>query len=340
MKKIFLIIIILLSVINVKATNTIVMDLDSGRILYENKAHDKKLIASTTKIMTAIIAIEYGELLLDEEIEVGDEILSMYGTSIYLNYKEKMTLRDLLYGLIMRSGNDAAMTIANYIGGNVDNFVKLMNEKAEEIGMHNTIFQNPHGLDEKTQNYSTAYDMALLSCYAYKNTLYRKISGTKYYKTTTLNKAYSWINRNKLLFLYDNLTGGKTGYTPKAGKTFVSTASFDNLNLTIVSLDDSNHYNHHQILYDEYFKEYKNYVIIDKKEFNKNKKMYILNDIVYPLKKSEYDKVSYKINYKFTNPSIEIMLDNQVVSKYPIYFYNINKRNPKSLWERIKDFFK
>ena len=254
MKKIILLGLLILSInINVFATSTIVMDIDSERILYENNAYERRLIASITKIMTFVVAYEYGEFGLNQEVEAGEEILSMYGTSIYLNYKEKMTLRDLLYGLMMRSGNDAAVVIANYIGGNEEKFVDLMNAKAREIGMHNTTFKNSHGLDEKTKNYSTAYDMALLSSYAYKIPFYREVSATKYYDTKTLNKAYSWVNRNNLLFLYKNCTGGKTGYTPNAGKTLVSTASKNNLNLTIVSLDDSNHYNNHQTLYEKYF---------------------------------------------------------------------------------------
>ena len=336
-----LIVIIFLLTINVYAKSTIVMDLDSQRILYKNNAYEKKLIASTTKIMTFVVAYEYGFYLLDEYVEAKDEILSMYGTSIYLNYHEKMTLRDLLYGLMMRSGNDAAVVIARYIGGNEENFVKLMNEKAQEIGMKNTVFANPHGLDEATQNYSTAYDMALLSCYAYKIPFYREVSGTKYYKTKTLNKAYSWTNRNKLLFLYANLTGGKTGYTPKAGKTFVSTASSANLNLTIVSLDDANHYENHQVLYNEYFKEFKNYVIVDKNSFNQNtQNMYLLNDIVYPLKKDEYNHITYKLFSNENSNYLKVYLHGVEVLEQKIYIKNSELNVSKSFWQRVKDFFK
>ena len=152
------------------------MDLDSGRILYENNPNRKMLIASITKIMTAIVAIENGDLT--KEITVGDEVLSMYGTNIYVEVGEKMKLRDLLYGLLLRSGNDASVVIAKAVGGSEEKFVELMNKKAKEIGMKNTIFRNSHGLDEETENYSTAYDMALLSRYAYKNKTYRNIVST------------------------------------------------------------------------------------------------------------------------------------------------------------------
>lgn len=321
------------------------MDLDSERILYQNNAYEKKLIASTTKIMTFMVAYEYGEKLLDEKIKAGKEILSMYGTSIYLNYQEEMTLRDLLYGLMMRSGNDAAVVIANFIGGSEENFVKLMNDKAKEIGMHNTTFRNSHGLDEETKNYSTAYDMALLSSYAYKNSFYREVSGTKYYDTKTDNKAYSWINRNNLLFLYKNCTGGKTGYTPNAGKTFVSTASKDNLNLTIVSLDDPNHYNNHQILYEEYFTKYRNHIIVDKNIFNNqyaNQKLYLLENIVYPLKDNELKNVSYNIYTEKDNNEnyLEVLLNNKVVLRKKIFQKDKKKNSKKkSIWQKIKNFF-
>lgn len=340
-KKIIFLIVLIFS-INVSATSTIVMDLDSNRILYENNAYERRLIASTTKIMTFVVAYEYGKMVLDEEIEAKEEILSMYGTSIYLNYHEKMTLRDLLYGLIMRSGNDAAVVIANFIGGTEEKFVNLMNVKAKEIGMHNTTFKNSHGLDEKTKNYSTAYDMALLSSYASKIPFYREVSATKYYDTKTANKAYSWINRNNLLFLYKNCTGGKTGYTPSAGKTLVSTASNDNLHLTIVSLDDSNHYSNHQNLYQKYFKEYQNYVLIDKNIFNHNSKyanknLYLMHDIYYPIKESEKEKLSYNIDLE--NNYVEVLLKNKVVLKEKIYSKEKEEKTSQSFWQKIAKFF-
>ena len=198
------------------------IDNNSKRILYQKDIHSKRLIASTTKIMTAIITLENSNL--NDIVTVGEEVLSMYGTNIYVELNEKMSVRDLLYGLMLRSGYDAAVVLAKYVGGSIENFVKMMNEKAKEIGMINTIFSNPHGLDEETQNYSTAYDMALLSMYASNNSLYNEITSTKKYVVQTNNKSYLWYNRNKLVGNYKFLTSGKTGYTPDAGKTFVSTA--------------------------------------------------------------------------------------------------------------------
>lgn len=157
--------------------------------------------------MTAILAIESNRL--EEEVVVGEEVLTMYGSNIYIELGEKMKLLDLVYGLMLRSGNDAAIVIATFIGGTEEKFVKMMNEKAKEIGMTNTVFNNSHGLDEVTQNKSTAYDMALLSSYASHNETYMKIVGTKKYTVQSDKKSYIWHNRNKLLGSYSYATGGK-----------------------------------------------------------------------------------------------------------------------------------
>ena len=201
MKKILVFLIIFLIPLNIyakdTATSSIAIDIDSGRILYEKNADEKRLIASITKIMTCIIALENGNL--EKDIKAGEEILKMYGTSIYLELNEKMKLIDLLYGLMLRSGNDAAVVIAKEIAGSEEKFVEMMNKKAKELGMNNTKFSNSHGLDEETKNYSTARDMAKLSIYAYKNKTYRKIINTKEYRVKTANKSYLWYNRMKLL---------------------------------------------------------------------------------------------------------------------------------------------
>lgn len=319
MKKVIFVIVLLFG-FNVFASSTIVMDTASGRILYQNNAYEKKLIASTTKIMTFVVAYEYAKDYLDLEIEVGNEILKMYGTSIYLSLHEKMKLRDLLYGLMLRSGNDAAIVIANFVGGSEEGFTKLMNKKANFLGMNNTVFSNSHGLDEETKNYSTAYDMAILSSYASKIPLYREITSTKYYDVKTNLKSYSWINRNKMVFTYSKFTTGKTGYTPKAGKTFVSTAKKDNLELTIVSLDDSNHYDNHYNLYEEMFNKYHNYLIVSKDEFNQAHPSLLLNkDIYYPLTKEERDNIDIKLVINNNVNNLIVSLDNKEIIKKNVY---------------------
>ena len=307
------------------ARSSIVMDLDSGRVLYENNADEKRLIASITKIMTCIIAIEEGDL--DKEIKAGNEILKMYGTSIYLELNEKMKLIDLLYGLMLRSGNDASVVIAKAVAGSEKKFVKMMNDKAKEIGMTNTIFKNPHGLDEKTENYSTALDMAKLSRYAYKNKTYRKIIGTEEYRVKTPNKSYLWYNRMKLLGSYKYCIGGKNGYTPRAGKTLVTINRKDNFKITIVSLYDNDEYNNHENLAEYTFNNYKYYNILDKNAFNlvvDDKKYYIKKSFSYPLREDEKDNVKVLASIDDTIKrgkvgNVKITLKEKLLTKVPIY---------------------
>ena len=242
-------------------SSTVVMDTDSGRVLYENKSHEKRLIASITKILTAIVVLENNDI--NKEVTVGNEILKMYGTSIYLEVGEKMRVEDLLYGLLLRSGNDSAVALAVATSGSEEKFVELMNKKAKALGMNDSIFSNSHGLDENTKNYSTAYDMAILSKYATQNKIYQKIVATKKYILSTGKKTYLWYNRNKLLNNYEFCTGGKNGYTPSAGKTLVTTATKNNLNLTIVTLNDGDEYTTHKNLYENNFNKYEKYLIVD-----------------------------------------------------------------------------
>ena len=277
--------------------------------------------------MTAILAIENGDL--DKKVIVGEEVLSMYGTNIYVEVGEKMIMRDLIYGLLLRSGNDAAVVIAKEIGGTEAKFVQMMNSKAREIGMKNTVFKNPHGLDEVTENYSTAYDMALLSKYAFSNKIYRKIVATKKYEVSTGKKTYLWYNRNRLLDNYKYCTGGKNGYTPSAGKTLVSTASKGNLNLTIVSLNDGNSYINHQNLYENMFSKYHRYKIVDNdsfvvsKEFS-HKNVYLKKSFYYPLTDSEINDIRTVVHFFDSSSSdkvgvVDIYLNNQKIGNLSIY---------------------
>lgn len=347
MKKILFLLscVILFIPISVKATSEIVvMDLDSGRILFESNAHEKRLIASITKIMTAVVTIENNDL--DKKITVGDEVLKSYGTNTYISVGEKIRVKDLLYGLILRSGNDAAITLSYSIDNNPNTFINKMNEKALTIGMKDTLFNNPHGLDEETKNYSTAYDMALLSRYAYQNSYYRKIASTKKYSLTTNLKSYIWYNRNKLLSTYKYCTGGKNGYTPSAGKTLVSTATKDDLNLTVVTLNDPDIYETHESLYNYYFSKYKNYKIINKDtfKFDKsliNKDLYIKDSFIYPLTENELEKIKTKIKLDNKNEKtagvIEISLDNKVIGNVKIYEKEEkNKKKELKFFEKIK----
>lgn len=338
--------------INVFASDTskasIVMDVDSGRILYSHNINEKRLIASITKIMTATVALENSDV--NKIIIAGDEVLKMYGTNIYIELNERMSLKDLLYGLMLRSGNDAAVVIANGVSGSEEKFVKLMNDKASEIGMRNTTFNNCHGLDEETENYSTAYDMALLSRYIYnKSSLYRKITSTYKYKLETDQKSYLWYNRNKLLKSYKYCISGKTGYTPRAGKTLVSVAKKNNLTLTAVSLKDPNHYESQKELYEYVFSKYKNYEIINKDNFSIDQeyyhdKLYIKESFYYPLTENELTKIKTLVkitklnNYNNNDKVGEIVIkfNGSTIKKINIYVKKEKKKNSffSSLFKR------
>lgn len=354
MKKIIVFFIVSLLPISVyaisdTAKSTIVMDMNSGRVLYEKNADEQRLIASITKIMTAVLAIE--NMPLDTEITVGEEVLTMYGSNIYIELGEKITLRDLLYGLMLRSGNDAAIVIANNVASSEEEFVKMMNDKAKKIGMTNTIYKNPHGLDEDTKNYSTARDMAKLSSYAMKLEDYREISSTKKWSTKSDKKSYLWNNRNKLLYSYSYATGGKTGYTPSAGRTLVTTASKDNLNLTVVTLSDANEYITHESLYEYNFNKYVNYLIVDETNFDIDDNffkddLYIKESFTYPLSKYETEQVKIIVHLKKITKyadndkvgEVTVTLDEENIFKTDVF---VKVKKKKNSWvDKIKRFFK
>lgn len=334
------------------ATSAILMDIDSKRIIYAKDIHNVRSVASISKIMTAILAIESGKM--DDTLVIGDEIKAAYGSGIYIQQGEKLKLQDLVYGLMLRSGNDAALAIANYVGGSVDKFVSLMNKKAEEIGMKNTTFNNPSGLDEDKGNYSTAYDMAILTSYAMDNPLYRKIVGTKKYKLKTNKNIYSWTNKNKLLSSYKYITGGKTGFTKKAKRTLVTTASKDNLNLVAVTLNDGNDWQDHKNLYEEAFETYKSYQILKKglidiyeEKYYNNKEFYLKNNFSYPLLDSEKNNIVLKIELnkdrKYKNNQkigqVKVMVNQEEIHKENIYMRN-KKSEKETFISRLKRWLK
>ncbi len=287
------------------AESMIAMDMASGRVLYEQNAYEEKLIASTTKIMTTIVAIE--QLNLDTEITVDERVLKAYGSGIYIEVGEVMTLRDLLYGLMLRSGNDAAIVIACGVSGSMEGFVTLMNQKAYELGMSQTTFYNAHGLEENDGkgNTSTSYDMALLMRYAMKNENFREITGTKNYVGKSNKKTYHWTNKNKLLRTYEYTIGGKTGFTEKARRTLVTAALKDGKEIAIVTLNDGNDFQDHQNLYEVLFAKYEQVTVLKRNELEipdlqnyQNDQLYLEKDIELLATKNEISslRVSYEMN--------------------------------------------
>ncbi|MBQ3573353.1 MAG: D-alanyl-D-alanine carboxypeptidase, partial [Clostridia bacterium] len=197
---------------SVSAHSAILIEKNSGRVLYAKNPDERLPMASTTKIMTSICAIESGNVSLDQTLEISASAAGVEGSSMYLESGEKMTLRELLYGLMLSSGNDAAVAIAECISGDKEKFAELMNKKAEEIGAANTHFTNPNGLPDEN-HYSTAHDMAKLTAYAMQNQSFAEIVSTKSFKIAGEGKAYPRVlsNHNKLLSMYEGCIGVKTG---------------------------------------------------------------------------------------------------------------------------------
>lgn len=253
---VFAVLLILLSVlpcqtmaVGTSATSSILMDVDSGRVLYEHNADKQMLIASTTKILTALVAIREGDL--DDVVKVSREAAMTEGSSMYLKEGEELTLETLLYGLLLCSGNDAAVAIADHVGGSQEGFVRMMNETAQELGMEHSSFANPNGLDHE-DHYSTARDMARLACAAVNNETLVRIASTK---TVTIG-GRTMTNHNKLLSMEDGCIGLKTGYTRAAGRTLVSCAQRNGQRLVAVTLQDGNDWADHQSLHDYGFSAY------------------------------------------------------------------------------------
>lgn len=333
------------------AYSYVLMDQDTGRVLESKNKDTPMLIASITKIMTCILAIENGDL--DEIVTVDDSISKSYGSGIYISIGEEIKLIDLLYGLMLRSGNDAAIMISTHISGSEEEFVKLMNKKAKEIGMKNTIFYNSSGLDNNTRgNLSTSYDMALLTKYAMQNDTYKQIVKAKKYTVKTNLKTYVWHNKNKLLS-YDYVTGGKTGYTEKAKRTLVSTATKNNINLIVVTIKDSDDWNTHKTLYENIFDNYINYKVLNKNSFKVEKDsyydyLYIKNDIYVTMKHDEtrnlvsHIKLEKKENYKSDEQVgiAYIYLDDTLIKKEPIYAKKIDKTKKETIFDKIRAWFK
>lgn len=320
MKKYFLIaftffVILLSSLVNlntsgiyVSADNSsseIVMEVSTGRIIHENNAYSKKYMASTTKILTALCIIE--NCNLEEIVTVSAKTTGVEGSSIYLEEGEKLSVKDLLYGLILRSGNDCAETLACHCSGDIKKFALLMNETAKSIGALSSNFVNPHGLPDDN-HYTTAYDLALISCYAMKNPVFKEIVSTKSIKIPFTTRDYDrlLINKNKLLKDYEGANGIKTGYTKKAGRCFVGSCERNGMELVCVLLNCPPMFERTKELFDESFKKYKIYKIFESDHIidfvkvsgtDKTCGVYIKKDVLLPLTENEYENLNITFDY-------------------------------------------
>lgn len=325
----------------ISASSYIVMDTDNNRVLEGSNINKESLIASITKIMTAMVVINNGAL--DKTITIGDEVLKSFGSGIYVSVGEKIKKEELLYGLMLRSGNDAAYALAFNTGGSMEGFASMMNDLALSIGMKNTKFVNSSGLEDSYgENYSTVYDMALLSSYAIKNEKYRKIVGTMDITVKTDLKTYIWHNKNKLLSSYKYCIGGKTGFTEKARRTLVTNASKNNVNLTVVTFNDGNDFNDHRDLYEKYFKILKPYHILFKGPIEtKYDNTYIEKDFLMSLTSDESNRVDISINYYDENVTnvvgeVVVKLDGKVYFEEDIIRKDNLKEEKLSWWDNFK----
>ncbi len=330
------------------------MESSTNRVLRSKNEHMRLPMASTTKIMTAITAIEHCKNL-DEKFVISKKAVGISGTSLYLREDEELSIKDLLYGLMLISGNDASVAIGERISGNVEFFVDLMNVTAKKIGAKNTHFENTHGLDEKG-HYTSAYDLALISSYALKNPVFKEIVGTKNIKITSGQGKDRYLqNKNKLLRKYDGANGVKTGFTDDAGRCFVGSAEREGMTLVCSVLSCGPMFEDCATLLDEGFKNYK-MVDVTEKVFNQ-RKVNVFDGkketaLLTPKEKYYYPMQDFEIQmlvFKYEIPSeivapkkkgeevgkIEIFFDNNLI--FSLKFTTIEDVETKGVIERFFD---
>lgn len=247
------------------ARSAILIEMETGRVLYQQNAHEPLPMASTTKVMTALMALENGDL--NDQVTTGRNAFGVPGTSIYLSLGEQLTLEQMLYGLMLASGNDAAVAIAEHIGGTVEEFCRMMTARAREIGCENTQFTTPHGLPAEG-HYTTAWDLALIARTAMQNPLFRQIVSTQRVSLPWAGHDYDRVltNKNKLLSTYPGALGIKTGYTKAAGRCLVFAAEREGLTLIGVVLNCPDWFNQATALLDQGFAEWQMVTILSRGE--------------------------------------------------------------------------
>ncbi len=309
------------------ASGMCVIDSASKRILYEHNKDKKLEMASTTKVVTAITVLDNCKNL-EEKIKVDNKAIGIEGTSIYLRKDEVISVKDLLYGLMLRSGNDAATALAIHVGGSVDGFADLMNKTAKKVGAKNSNFKNPHGLHH-AEHYTTAYDLAIITAYALNNPLFEQIVSTKHYTISATNaseKRYL-TNKNKLLSTLEGCCGVKTGYTKNAGRCLVSACNRKDFKAVCVVLNCGPMFEESAQLLNSAYNEYNYAKIIDKNKeiYNEymidetNGKLYLYTneDFYYPLKDNEFSKL--KLKYQL---DLDDAVEGEVVGQIQVYLYN------------------
>ncbi len=334
-----------------------VLDSNSGRVLYSKNMDEKLKMASTTKVVTAITVIENCDDL-NEIITIDDKAVGVEGSSIYLRKGEQMKVIDLLYGLMLRSGNDSATALAIHTAGSIENFANLMNNLAEKVGAKNSHFMNPHGLDHP-EHYTTAYDLALITGYALKNPIFKEIVSTKTHvvEATNVSEKRYFTNKNKLLSTLDGCCGVKTGYTTKAGRCLVSACERDDTTYVCVVLNCGPMFEESRDLLNSAFDEFENVKILDKNKeiFNEyiidenHGRLYLYTDedVYFPLRKGEFSNLVLKYNVDLKDAEvgdevgeIQIFYENHLIKSQKLYTMNkidklagVSIDDSKLLWE-------
>ena len=322
---------------NILSKNVIVIDRKTQSVLYEKEAYKQVPMASTTKIMTCIVALE--KTNLKDTVLISQKAASIHGSTLGIIKNTKMSMQDLLYGLMLRSGNDCAIAIAEHISGSVEEFAKLMNQKAAELGLKNTNFVTPHGLDDDN-HYTTAYELAILTNYALKNEIFQKIVSCKTTAVTINHYSKTISNTNELLGNLEGVYGVKTGFTFNAGRCLVSSCKRNNLDIIVVVLgadtkktrtkDSRNlieyifqkfeYTNTYPIVeknFQQYISEFKKNIILEKTTDLPTLKLSTIQDYEFPLRQEDIFNLSTKIYmiHKFS-PQIQ---ENEKIGVLTVY---------------------
>ncbi len=333
----------------ISAQKAVLMDADTGRVLYERQAHDRSLIASTTKIMTALVVCQHCNVL--DRMEIPAEAVGIEGSSMYLREGEVLTIQELLYGLMLRSGNDAAVALAIYCGGTVEGFAEMMNDKARELELRNTHFVNPNGLDAP-DHYSTAADLAKLAAYAMTDPIFARTVGAK---TVTIGDRVL-KNHNKLLWQLPGAEGVKTGYTKAAGRILVSSASREGRRLICVTINAPDDWADHTALLEQGFRDYTPTTLVEPGEVlgyrhilggdGTRVPMVAAEGFTWPLASGEEPEVVLSPEFFTYGPVMQgaeagtayLVLGKTVIGAVPLQWggsLDVTIEKEKTLWERI-----
>lgn len=346
------------SALQVSARAAILIEAETGSVIWSKNSDQRLPMASTTKIMTALVALENCDV--SEVVQVAEEATGIEGSSVYLYPNEKLTMEELLYAMLLESANDAAAAIAIEIGGDIDTFSEMMNKKARQLGLENTNFTNPHGLDD-TEHYTTAHELAIIAAEAMKNPAFKTIVST-YKKTIPLNDTEGvrlLINHNKLLKAYEGSCGIKTGYTKKSGRCLVSSAERDGVNLIAVTLNAPNDWSDHKQMLDFGFSLYESRTLCESGGFSYTMpvigglEQYVILEnrvpvsIILPRGSGEIECTVQLPRFIFAGViagdkvgTLIYSLDGEVIAECDIVAkYSVEKTTyKKSLWEKLFPF--